>query len=127
MPQNGKFDSDYPAVVVHVGLPYTSDFETLDIASMRSNIRDKQKIINAVSMIVDRSVGFKIGPDEDNLKEYKSRDTENYDAPDSLISELIDISIPAAYNKMGRIFVRQEKPLPLSILCVIPHVQGGGY
>ena len=124
---NGEVTIDNPATVVHIGLPYISDFETLDISSMKSNIRDKQKIINALSLIVNKSVGFKVGPDADHLKEYKSRDTEHYNTPDALISDLIDISIPATYNKNGRIFVRQDKPLPLSILCVIPQVQGGGF
>src|SRR5664280_36490 len=123
----GQITIDNPATVVHIGLPYISDFETLELASMKSDIRDKQKLVNAVSLIVDRSVGFKIGTDVDHLKEYKSRSTENYDSPDALISGLIDESIPCTYDKNGRIFVRQDKPLPLTILAVIPQLQLGGY
>jgi len=123
--QAGRITIDQDVLVCHIGLPYTSDFETLPLASMRSDIRDKQKLISVVSMIVDRSSGFEIGNDVDHLKPYKTRRTENYDYPDALISEMIDISTPATWDKSGSICVRQTKPLPLSILAVIPQVQMG--
>jgi hypothetical protein len=109
-----------------IGLPYTSDFGTLAISSQRSNIRDKQKSINAVSLIVDKSSGFQTGPDEDNLQPYKTT-PETYDAADPLLSQLVDYNIPCAWDKNGLIFVRQEKPLPLSILAVIPQLEVSGF
>jgi hypothetical protein len=126
MPSNGEFDIDFPALVVHVGLGYTSDFETLDISSMKSDIRDKKKDVNSVSIIVDKSSGFLTGPDADHLVPYKQRATENYGQPDALLSDLLDINIPCAWNKKGRIFIRQAQPLPCSILCVIPRLAVGG-
>ncbi len=115
------------AQVVHIGLPYVSDFETLDIAVPNGNLRDKKKLINAVSLVVDKSSGFMVGPDANNLQSHKTRSTENYGDPDNLIIDIIDENIPCDWRKSGRIFVRQSKPLPLTILSVIPQVEQGGY
>jgi hypothetical protein len=115
-----------PSTVAHIGLPYTSDFETLDIATQRADIRDKKKAINAVSLIVDKSSGFLVGPDVDNLQPVTQRNNENYGAPTELISGLIDESITCGWDKKGRIFVRQIDPLPLSILAVIPQIEVAG-
>jgi hypothetical protein len=126
MPDNGEFDLDNPALVVHVGLAYTSDFETLDISSMKSDIRDKEKLINSVSLIVDQTSGLLIGPDADHLKPYKQKRPANYGEADALLSELVDLNIPCGWNKKGRIFIRQAQPLPCSILAVIPQLMAGG-
>ena len=123
----GSVSIPNPAQVVHVGLPYTSDFETLDISSMRADIRDKKKAINAVSLIVDQSSGFMVGPDTDSLVEVTQRRTENYGAATDLISGILDENIPCGWDKKGRIFVRQDNPLPVSILAIIPQAEVGGY
>lgn len=125
MPDNGAFDLANPALVVHVGLPYLSDFETLDIASKQAEIRDKQKIVTGLSMIVDKSAGFLVGPDVDNLVPYVNQEIDYTGQPDDLISDLIDPNIIASWEKSERIFVRQANPLPLSILAVIPQIEVG--
>jgi hypothetical protein len=122
----GSVTISEPAQVVHVGLPYISDFETLDLASQRADVRDKKKAINAVSLIVDQSSGFMVGPDVDNLQPVTQRQNENYGAATDLITGLIDESIACGWDKKGRIFVRQSNPLPLSILAVIPQTEVGG-
>lgn len=122
----GTVTLGFPASVVHAGLPIVADFETLDISSTQQNIRDKQKIINHVSLMVEESMGVMVGPDVDHLTEYKQRGYENYDVPSTPLNQLIDIRIQANWNKSGRVFVRQAKPLPVTILAVIPEVSIGG-
>ena len=119
----GSITLPNPSLVVHIGLPYVSDLETLDIAQGR----DKKKAINAVSLIVDKSSGFTVGPDANNLQAFKTRANEDYSAPDDLISDIVDTNILATWLKSGRIFVRQSQPLPCSILAVIPQVETGGF
>ena len=123
---NGTVTLPNPAGVVHIGLPIESDLETLDITSAQNNMRDKQKLINHVSLIVEESTGIWCGPDADHLTEYKQRSSENYDQPTGLTNGLIDLRIQATWNKNGRIFVRQDKPLPVTILAAIPDVNLGG-
>lgn len=123
----GLVNLEYPAVVVHVGLPYVSDFETLDITDQGKDIRANQKRINRVSLVLLDSLGVMAGPDADHLTEYKQRVDEFYDDQTTPLTGITDsISIPADWNKPGRIFVRQDRPLPLSILAAIPEVDLGG-
>lgn len=124
---SGAIELSVAAGVVHVGLPIEADFETLDIApATQETIRDKQKIIQAVRMILEESRGVFAGKDQNNLLEYKQRASENYDDPVSTLTGIADIQIIANWNKGGRIFVRQSDPLPLSILAVIPELSVGG-
>jgi hypothetical protein len=123
---NGTVTIPTPALVVHIGLPIIADFETLNLASARSDISDKKKMINAVSVIVDKSKGFKIGPDVDHLDDYKLNSVESYDS-DNLVSGNMDVGINSTWNKIGRLFIRQAKAEPVNILAVIPQVEMGGF
>jgi hypothetical protein len=115
------------ATVVHAGLPIEADFETLDLsAPSGETVRDKQKIVHAVRMILEESRGLYAGRDENSLVEYNQRSSENYDDPITLLTGIADILIQANWNKNGRVFVRQSDPLPLSILAAIPEVTVGG-
>ncbi len=111
---------------VHVGLPFTSDIETLEVNAPNGNILDRAKIINSVGMIVEDTVTVWAGPDADNLREYKARSTEAYGAPTALHDGLIEIDTIATWSKQGRVFIRNSSPLPVSILAVIPDVTAGG-
>lgn len=118
---------DPPAVVAHVGLPYNSDFETLDINDSGRDIRTAKKRINRVSLVLKDSLGVFAGHDSDNLTEFKQRYDENYQDQVTPLTGITDpISVPTQWEKPGRIFVRQSKPLPLSILAAIPEVDLGG-
>jgi len=124
---NGTVTTSYPVLVAHVGLPYTSEITTLPLASNRADITDKKKNVNSVSVIVDRSAGFVAGPDASNLSEYKTRTTENYGSADNLLSEIVDFNVVCNWDKKGQVVVRQDKPLPLTVLAVIPQAEIGGW
>lgn len=116
-----------PGVVVHVGLGYYSDFETLDVnVPGQETIRDKTKIIPTVSMILDNTRGLMAGPNADNLYEVKDRENENYDEPTTPITGVARYEIDADFDQKGRIFARQTYPLPATILAVIPNVSVSG-
>ena len=111
---------------VHIGLPYISDMETLEVNASGGNILDRSKLINSVGLIVEDTVTVLAGPDADHLHEYKGRSTEVYGAPSSLKDGLLEIPITATWSKQGRVFVRNTNPLPVSILAIIPDVTTGG-
>ncbi len=122
----GAITLDRTASKVHVGLPYVSDFETLPIASAQADIRDKKKIINHVSLIVENSRGIWAGPDADHLTEAKREAFTAYTDTKLQTTGLLDFRIQATWNKVGNVFTRQVDPLPMSILNVIPEVTYGG-
>lgn len=127
---NGAITLDRPYGVIHVGLPYISDFETLDIDTPQGEtVADKNKIVNEITLSVEKSRGIWSGPqppDDDTvdplqgLTEYKARNLEGYDDPVSLITDNIGIAIQSHWNSNGRVFVRQVDPLPMTILAVHP-------
>lgn len=123
----GTINIDGPALVAHVGLPITSDFETLDITiGSTPAFLGARKNINEIVIITEESRGIFAGSDADNLYEAKQRSTENYGQPISLLTGRAEVPISATWNTGGRIFVRQTDPLPLSILGVMVNVKSGG-
>ncbi|MCX2192090.1 hypothetical protein LD112_04790 [Pantoea agglomerans] len=123
----GVITLDSPGAVVHVGLPITAEFETLDInIANQETLLDKKLIIPQVSLLVNASRGVLAGTDGKNMYEYAQREYEFYDRPVEDATGTIDINIDANWGKGGRIYVKQSDPLPLSILAVIPSISVGG-
>lgn len=110
--------------VIHVGLPYVCDFETLDLDVNGEQVRDRKKNIRAVALLVENSRGGFIGPDEDHLLELRPEATIG--APLALVTGVAEMNITATWNSTGRFMVRQSDPLPLTILSAIPHGDIGG-
>lgn len=118
---DGKITLHDPHAVIHVGLPYVSDIETLNIDIIGvSSMTDKKKLINKLTMFVESSRGIWAGSDADNLTEFKLRSNEGYDDPVNLATGTIDLNIKADWKTNGSLFVRQIDPLPLAILAVVP-------
>ena len=127
---NGAVEFDNAYSVIHVGLPYTSDIETLDIDSPEGeSIIGSKKKVTEVFMHVEKSRGIWAGASDpgddslDGLTELKIRNDEGYDDPIALQTGVVDVIIRAEWNSNGRVFVRQTDPLPLSILSVSPDGQ----
>lgn len=110
--------------VIHAGLPYECDFETLDLDVAGEQLRDRRKQVVSVSLLVKDSRGGWIGPDEDNLTELKV-DTAIGD-PLDVVSGVVEVNITATWEQSGRFMVRQSDPLPLTILSAIPCGSVGG-
>ena len=127
---DGTITLDKAYGVIHVGLPITSDLETLDIDQPDGEtITDKEKLISEVTLFTESSRGVFIGPEPptddevdpvEGLTELKLRDDEDYDNPVELKTGTADIIIQQQWNSNGRIFVRQIDPIPLTLLAVAP-------
>lgn len=123
----GAVALDSPSLVVHAGLPIQADFETLDLALPNNPaFLGNKKRVNGVVVFCDESRGFFAGPSEDKLREYKQRSTENYGEPIKLLTGRAEVPIIADWSESGRVFIRQDDPLPLTILGVMLNVQAGG-
>jgi hypothetical protein len=126
---DGQITLAYPAGVVHIGLPYVSDVETLDVNLFNSNdgARDRSKVIPKVAVAVEKTLGLKGGPDADNLYDIGLQPADfDYNAPWELQSEVQTAHIITNYDKKGRVFLRQSQPLPATILSITPTVELGG-
>jgi hypothetical protein len=116
-----------PSTVVHVGLPYVSDLETLPmVIQMEAFGQGRAKNVNEAFLRVYRSSGIFVGPDADNLVEAKQRTTEPYGSPPGLKTDEIGVKLTPTWRQAGRIYVRQSDPLPLTIVGLTLEVSIGG-
>ena len=76
------------------------------------------KNVNDVFMRVHKSSGVFVGPDFDNLVEYKQRTDEPYGSPPALMDKEISVATISQWNDSGQICVRQKDPLPLTIVSL---------
>src|SRR3546814_1583126 len=82
----GSVTLEQPAVLVHVGLPFEADFESLDlmviggesVATRIKNIREVGVLVQDTNQISAGAQGF------DVLEDYKPRDEESMNLPAEL-------------------------------------------
>ena len=114
---SGSVTIDRAAVVIHVGLPYQSDLQTLPaVMSLDGYGQGRYKNVNKAYIRVFKSSGIFIGPTADRLVEAKQRTTEPYGTPPSLKSDEIDVDLKPAWRAGGQVYLRQADPLPLSVV-----------
>jgi hypothetical protein len=124
---DGQITLQDPGTIVHVGLPYESELETLAInISGEETLMDKAKIIPSVTAIVDESRGILAGTSRKDLFELKPRGDEDYDQPVELKTGVVKINTASNWSGDGRVIIRQEDPLPLTVLGIIPELVTGG-
>lgn len=122
----GVVTLDRPYSVIHVGLGYVSIFETLDLDIAGQQMRDSKKKVNGITLLVKETRGGFIGPDVDNLVEFKTDTPEDYTDPDALVTGRMDVNMTATWEELGRVFFLQREPLPVTILAAIPNGDIGG-
>jgi hypothetical protein len=136
MPASGIFTLPNPASNVVVGLPYTADLETLDLDVGDPTIQSKVKKIPAVTVRLAQATVIKIGPDFNNL--VVMQDTVAGNVASTLTglndSQVIPAYIPfgdartflgPSFSVTGRYCIRQDLPLPVTVLGVFPWVNPG--
>lgn len=114
----GKVVLDQPASVVHVGLPYQCDVQTLPLVIAQdgaAGIGVSKNIYRAIIRVY-RSSGVFAGADFDSLVEHKQRTTEIPGTPPEMKSGEIEISLHGSWQTDGTVCVRQSDPLPLKLV-----------
>ena len=117
------------ASVVHVGLPITADLRTLPLAleGAQGAGQGTVKNINKVHLRVSQSSVVKAGPDFTRLREYPARAvTDPYGSPPALRDGELSLTIDPSWNQDAALCVRQDLPLPLTVLSMTLEIQSGG-
>lgn len=116
---NGKIVLDEPASVVHVGLPYTCDAQTLPLAMALQDgsfgTSHKKNVISMVFRVVNSS-GLMAGPTFDSLTEYPPRGMESAGSPPEPLTTEIEVRVNAKWQATGQCCIRQDNPLPAKII-----------
>ena len=114
------------SVVVHVGLPYQSDLQTLPVAlNIDAFAQGRVKNVNQSWIRVFQSSGVFVGPDANKLTEVKQRTTEPYGSPPSLKSDEVSVLMTPTWAQSGQIYIRQSDPLPLTVVGITTEIVVG--
>jgi hypothetical protein len=122
---SGAVTLTYAVNKVHIGLPYTSDLETLEppFEGTAGSPKSAQEIIIGV----EDSRGLWAGPtnSEENLVELKQRDDEDWGDPTDLQTGYFNITVESTWEQNGQLLLRQVDPLPLTVLSIVPDYDVG--
>ena len=121
--------------IIHVGLPFVVDIETLDVETVEQKPTLLESILcNKVQIGLHKSRGFwvgqKFGDDDTNegMAQFEMEEEEEGDvnvAPKALApyTKREDVVIEGSWDSKGRVAIRQVDPLPLEIISIIPDIQ----
>lgn len=127
---NGSITLEYGSngESVHVGLPYTSTLETMDIESGANAGTSQGKVthISKVMVRLYKSLGCKVGDGttQDTVPFQKFGDLLDT-APDLYTGDK-EVSFPSGHVKNKYIQITQEQPLPLYVLGIFPTLMSNG-
>jgi hypothetical protein len=109
--------------VVHVGLSFDSDLETLDIAQDKT----KQKAVARAWISVARARGGKVGTAlDDKMVELRNRETGDEYATMTVKREDVPTNTASDWNTHGRVAFRQSEPYPCTVAGIIREYVLGG-
>jgi hypothetical protein len=121
---SGAITLDRSVTKACVGLAYDSVLQTMRIegGSAEGTSQGKIKRISKVVLRLFETVGVKVGPSLTNLETIPFRTTSSdLSAPvDTLVEGDREIEFDDDYNSDGHIFIKQDQPLPASILAIYP-------
>ena len=118
--------------IVHVGIPFTVDVETLDVDTVEQKpTLVESKLVHKVYLKVYNTRGIYVGtnfPTSNKVDGMTDPEEKTEDillgnignAAQALTTKRHDIVIRNDWNSSGRICIRQVDPLPVEILSIIP-------
>ena len=122
----GKITLAEKASRAHIGIKMVADLETLNVEAPNGTIQGKPKSIPKVTVRFEKSRGLLVGPDSSRLVEMKQRTTAvDMGDPTPLLTGDIDVTLYPDWNVNGRLLLRQQNPLPFTVLAVIPDIEVG--
>lgn len=121
----GAVTLDRAASVVHIGLGYNKDVETLrlEAGAADGTAQGKTKRIHSVVFRFFETLGVKQGPDVGTLSPIQFRTgSDPMDSAPPLYTGDIGESFEGDYDSAARIFVRSYQPFPMTLLALMPQV-----
>lgn len=112
--------------VIHVGLPYVSDAKMLrlDAGSADGTSIGKFRKIPQASFMLHRSAQFKLGMSFNSMNEvnFRNQDDPLNEAPPLFTGIYENHRFGGSPDVNNQICIRQDKPLPLAVLAVMPQI-----
>lgn len=133
MPTNGSFTLP-AASKVTIGLPFTSDLQTLPLELGDPTVQGKVKKINDVDVLVADTLGLTIGSSFNHLVQIKDFVAGNVSSmltgqDTQVVAGLVNGQgrqiLDPTYTVPGQYCIRQSDPLPATVLAVVPNITIG--
>ena len=124
--KDGKIKLQEPASLVHIGLPYTADLQTLPIALALQDGSfgsGHMKNVQKVSVRLVNTSGLQTGPTFEKLTDYPARGTELAGTPPTPITGEVTTQVNPRWGDGGQICVRQNQPLPMKIVSITTQLE----
>ena len=124
--RDGKIKLQEPASLVHIGLPYTADLQTLPIALALQDGSfgsGHMKNVQKVSVRLVNTSGLQTGPTFDKLTDYPARGTELAGTPPTPITGEVTTQVNPRWGDGGQICIRQNQPLPMKIVSITTQLE----
>ncbi len=106
---------------VHVGKGYNSDIKGLPMidGSATGTGRGKDRRIYIGTIIFYKTLGAKFGAEGNTDTILFRKPSDPLDRPPPLFTGAKQIELPNDWDRAGEIFVRQDQPLPMTVLAII--------
>lgn len=125
--RNGKILLQTPAAVVHVGLPYTAELETLpgELGLGDGTAADRRKRIVGADVFFQSSRGGEMGTSGCVLDPILNAPAA-YNGAAELMTRTVTQSLQGNCEKSPGLIIRQASPLPMSVTGFVPRIAVGG-
>lgn len=115
------------ASVVHVGLAYVSDIQSLPLAAqLEALAQGRKKNVNKLFLRFINSSAVQAGAAFDLLNEVLQRTDEPYGTPPRPMNGIFEVPFDGTWTEDAQVCIRQENPLPMMVSASILDVAIGG-
>jgi hypothetical protein len=126
---NGSVVLERPASVIHVGLPYVAEAETmeLDMSGEGGTLQDRKRSVVELVVRLQDSREFWAGPDSERVEELRFRQYEDYGEAISLFTGDKTMSVFSGEERSAKVYFKNVDPVPCTVLSVMPRIASGEY
>ena len=123
---SGSVTLDLSVTKAHIGLSYNSTLQTMriDAGGTEGTAQGKIKRIHDITLRLFRTVGIQVGSSETDLDRIPFRSSANaMDQALPLFTGDKEVEFRGGFDNDGFIVVKQNQPLPATILAIFPRLQ----
>lgn len=123
-PFGGKVELNVPAIVVHAGLPYTTEIETLPHDFVGSNgvtSQGKDKSLVKTNIYFNKSRYAEVGAGG-TAREINFSDQSSGNNPPPLFTGVKEKKVDDSFTKLTQTRITNDQPLPMEIMGIISNV-----
>lgn len=122
----GSVSLEYPASIIHVGLPYTAGIKTLDLNLPRNDgtSAGRPKRVNQITVRVkDSKCGYAGVNNFNNMEKLEMPEITQWGYPDELNTADIRVKPYSEYEAEACLTIKQDKPFPLTVLALMAEIE----